>query len=157
MLVWENKLLHSPNWENIWKLAHKVTNENRLRVFHWKFLHRSCINNVKLYQWNKRRDALCEYCNVNDTVKHRYFECIIARKIWRVVENIVQNLYEQSIFVTWNIIVEGIETNVKVNNAINLIGLVAKWSIHKCRCLCIQDYNTEILFKIEPKTRNVPH
>ena len=155
MLAWQNELQQNINWSNIWKLAHKVTNENKLRAFHWKFLHRTCINNVKLYRWNKRQNALCEYCNVIDTTKHRYFDCKIASKIWKVAEHVVKDLYQQNILFTWEIIVQGLYVSGNTSNKVNLILLIAKWSIHKCRCLCICDSNTEMLFKHELKIRNI--
>ena len=84
-LSWQYEFGKDIVWKDVWTLAHRITNESKLRAFHWKFLHKKCINNVKLYLWKIRENALCRFCNVNDTVRHRYFDCIIAKEVWGIV------------------------------------------------------------------------
>ena len=54
----EQKLnLNSTDWEHFFKLAKRICKENKLKEFHYKFLHRNVIRFIsRLFTWKQNFD-----------------------------------------------------------------------------------------------------
>ena len=155
MLSWQNDIGGTVIWKDIWLLTTRRSIENKLRVFQWKFLHKRCVNNYKLYKWKKRENELCDYCGLKDTTRHRYYDCRVAKKLWESIELILKKLFNFQSKILLRDIVVGIDHRKAVNDELNFIMLIAKWAIHKFRCTEQNESRIVALLTTELKTRNI--
>jgi hypothetical protein len=65
----------------IWKIKVPL----KIRIFMW-FLHRKVIlTKDNLLKWNWQGNSSCVFCDKDESIKHLFFECPLAKIIWRVV------------------------------------------------------------------------
>jgi len=50
------------NWTNIFKSVQTTCRENRVKVFHFKFIHRMVVTKKELFRFNIKSDSNCIYC-----------------------------------------------------------------------------------------------
>ena len=112
-----------------------VTNQNRLRSFQYKLLHRVVFLNSKLFQWRIKDNKMCSFCKKKEeTYRHFFWECTTAQKVWSWVENIILAIKNtEMIFNYKNIILNKIVTNAA--NVANFIVLVTKHYMFSQKCL----------------------
>ena len=60
-------------------------------------------------------------CQVCDTYKHRYLDCIVAQYIWKFVENILERLLGYKFSLNFKIMVGGVDIKKKIDKLVNLI------------------------------------
>ena len=63
------------NWGKIFKSVRKVCKENKLREFHFKFIHRVVVTRKELSRFNIKPDSNCVYCGESDSIHHTFNEC----------------------------------------------------------------------------------
>ena len=67
--------------KSLWKLKLPL----KVKVFLW-FLHRGVIlTKDNLVRRNWHGNEKCCYCSNNETIQHLFFECHMARLIWRII------------------------------------------------------------------------
>ena len=57
----------------------------KIKIFMW-FLHRKVIltkDNLAKRNWEGNQS--CVFCDKNETIQHLFFDCPLARTIWRIV------------------------------------------------------------------------
>eukprot|EP00916_Digyalum_oweni_P019823 GHVL01033091.1.p1 GENE.GHVL01033091.1~~GHVL01033091.1.p1 ORF type:complete len:263 (-),score=26.25 GHVL01033091.1:108-896(-) len=72
-----------------WLLAVNSTKEERLRLLHWKLLHRIYPTNILLNKMGLRTSNKCEVCNELDTLEHFFFSCQEVMKGWKICKDFV--------------------------------------------------------------------
>ena len=63
------------NWTNIFKSVQKTCRENRVREFHFKFIHRTVVTKKELFRFNIKSDSSCIYCGDLDSIDRAFSEC----------------------------------------------------------------------------------
>jgi hypothetical protein len=69
---------------SVWKL--KIP--PRIQVFLWLFSQNKIMTRDNLRHRGMVKPLECEMCKELETVKHLMFDCIVARQIWSIVENV---------------------------------------------------------------------
>ena len=149
--MWNRECKCIFNERNVWLLAKRVTPETKLHSFHWKFTIRRVPTNLRLYQWKKIEAPLCECCREVDTFRHRFWDCIVAQNIWKMTENILSDVIKSRVILEFENIIGGISLQTKkIENIVNFIILVGKWSIYKCYVCNIHSiFSSKTMFKNE--------
>uniref|UniRef100_A0A8I6XUJ7 Reverse transcriptase zinc-binding domain-containing protein n=1 Tax=Hordeum vulgare subsp. vulgare TaxID=112509 RepID=A0A8I6XUJ7_HORVV len=103
----------------------------KIKVFMW-FIHKGVIltkDNLIKRRWRGRSN--CCYCEQNETIRHLFLQCPLAKLLWRTIQiafNIVPPTCISSIFTTW---LNGVD--VKISKLIG-IGICALfWAIWNTR------------------------
>ena len=65
------------NWKKIFRSVRKVCKENKLREFHFKFIHRVVVN--------IKPDSNCVYCGESDSIDHTFIECQFTKSFTQEV------------------------------------------------------------------------
>jgi hypothetical protein len=71
-----------PNNSYLWKIKVPF----KIKVFLW-LLHREAIltkDNLAKRNWNE--NIMCYFCDSYETIQHLFFECVLAKFIWRVIQ-----------------------------------------------------------------------
>ena len=73
------------NWTNIFKSVQKTFRENRVREFHFKFIHRIVVTKKELFRFNIKSDSNCIYYGDLDSIDHTFSECQFTKSFTQEV------------------------------------------------------------------------
>ena len=73
------------NWTNIFKSVQKTCRENKVREFHFKFIHRIVVTKKELLRFNIKPDSNCIYCGDLDSIDHTFSECQFTKSFTKEV------------------------------------------------------------------------
>ena len=71
--------LNEDAWSNIFKSLKTVCKENKLREFHFKFIHRIIVTKRELLKFGIKNDEECLYCGQSDSIEHTFIECTFTK------------------------------------------------------------------------------
>jgi len=66
-------------WEKIFISIKQVSRENKLREFHFKFLHRIVVTKKELCRFGIKNDSECLYCGEQDSIDHTFSDCLFTK------------------------------------------------------------------------------
>ena len=64
----------------------------KIKIFSWYARRGDILTQDKLVKRNRKGSMKCVFCPDDETIKHLFFECKVARSIWSAIQ-IVSNLY----------------------------------------------------------------
>ena len=77
---WSKSLsLNEDSWCRIFKSLKNVCKENKLKEFHFKFIHRIIVTKRELFKFGIKKDDECIYCGQNDSTDHTFVECSFTK------------------------------------------------------------------------------
>lgn len=77
---WSKSLsLNEDSWCRIFKSLKNVCKENKLKEFHFKFIHRIIVTKRELFKFGIKKDDECIYCGQNDSIDHTFIECSFTK------------------------------------------------------------------------------
>ena len=83
---WSNIMnLNFTEWQHIFKLAKQICRENKLKEFHYKFLHRIIVTKKELCRFGIKQDSDCLYCGNEDSIEHTFINCQFSKAFQRRV------------------------------------------------------------------------
>jgi hypothetical protein len=88
-----------------YKFLWKVNIPQNIEVFLWLILKDRILSKENLSKINWKGDTDCGFCGISESTKHMFFECPVARYVWRIVK-MALNLHAipddvEFIFGTW--------------------------------------------------------
>lgn len=73
---WDSTVtLKEEDWNNIFKSIRIICKENRLKEFHFKFIHRIIVTKKELLRFGIKTNSDCLYCGEQDSIDHTFLEC----------------------------------------------------------------------------------
>lgn len=115
-------------FKKVWKFKIPL----KIKIFIWLFAKNKILTKDNLFKkgWRKG-DKKCQFCHLEETVQHLFFECPVAKLLWNVVccaLNIKPILNFQHLFGQWLNKIDRLTGNLVV------VGLAAMiWAIWKIR------------------------
>ena len=80
------------DWGKSHTLAFVCTNEAKLRVFQFKFLHRKLATNCFLLKIGIKSNDQCSFCKESsETLLHLFWECPLVKSFWNEIGNWMKN------------------------------------------------------------------
>jgi len=77
---WSKRLsLNEDAWSNIFRSLKTVCKENKLREFHFKFMHRIIETKRELLKFDIKNDKESLYCGQSDSIEHTFIECTFTK------------------------------------------------------------------------------
>ena len=118
--------------KNAFTDIYKVTNVVKLRAFQFRLLHNKIFCNNILYHWKIKSSNICEFCDVKQYITHLLYECKCVKIIWsqfmREYEQFSHELELNFANIVYN------KIHPKSKHVINLIVLIIKQYIYRCKC-----------------------
>ena len=103
----------------------------KIKKFVWYACWRVILNKDNLVKRNWNGSTKCVFCLHNETIKHLFFDCKVARSIWSTIQ-IASNLYPPrsvaNIFGNW---LHGIDHRFRTIIRVGAIAVI--WSLWLCR------------------------
>ena len=145
------------NKKDVWCLSSNITKEGRLISMQWKILHGIYTSNAYLFKIKVKDSPMCMTCNVLDTVSHYFVHCIKVTEVWKQVQNDISIMSGKNIILTEENkilgLVEKLNMSKEQASKANLLILLSKLSIHKCKCKCEGDI--KMTYEYEKHVRNL--
>ena len=116
-----------PSSKHVWKVKVPL----KIKVFMW-FVHKQVIlTKDNLVKRNWTGSSRCSFCDRDETIKHLFFDCLLARVLWHAVQiafNITHPNSVSTLFGTWLV---GIESETAGHIRVGVCALL--WAIWNCR------------------------
>ena len=71
--------LNFTEWRHIFEMAKQICRENKLKEFHYKFLHRIIVTKKELCRFGIKQDSDCLYCGKEDSIEHTFINCQFSK------------------------------------------------------------------------------
>ena len=130
---------------------YKITKYVKLRDFQYRLLLGKIPTNMDLVEWNMSDDAYCSFCKKSiENIFHLLWECKFTKRIWN---ELYRWLDCTNLLTKENILYNNFHK--KPSHISNLLGLILKQYIYRCRCQkkipTITNYSKEVqlMYNIE--------
>ena len=132
-----NKIYNSPlNWKKIFTKTRKTTLDTQLRWFQLRILHRILPTNKYLCMCRIVESACCSFCKQEEeTISHLFWHCDIVQVFWAKLKTALNESCENCVepIFTETLVLFGVKENVVTDRVIDLIIILAKYYIFKCK------------------------
>ena len=130
---WETNIFE----ENLAFLKLKTTTQDtKLRWFQFRILHNIITTNLSVSKFNPDQSHLCEFCKIEkESIKHLFWECSHVKRFWNELEKKVteRNPLAKNFKVKENLILFGIDHGFVTDTVCDLILLLGKFFIYRCK------------------------
>ena len=128
---------------------YKITNITKLRDYQFRLYHKKIPTNKELKKWKIVNSSVCNFCNEEDNIEHFLFECQVIKTLWSDWKKEIENQFQIKATINLTRIVLN-DFVPRTNSIVNLLGLVMKQCVYRCRCQNnmpnIYGYNNEVEF-----------
>jgi hypothetical protein len=69
----------------LWKIKIPL----KIKVFLWLLYREALLTKDNLVKRNWHGNELCSFCNIHESIQHLFFECVLAKYIWRVIHLVI--------------------------------------------------------------------
>ncbi|XP_025760554.1 uncharacterized protein LOC112845342 [Oreochromis niloticus] len=137
-----NRLSDGIMWNEVWKLPNQFLITNKIKDISYKLIHR--IYPSKDYLQSKFKldiDTSCSFCKTSkESTIHLFWFCNLVQDFWQSLCVFISENIFKGFVLFWKYVLFGLHKNQKQFNfdnryMINLLILMAKFHIHKSKCL----------------------
>jgi hypothetical protein len=131
-IKWNNEI---PNldWRYIYQMPFLSTIDAKLRSFQIKFTNRIIPTNKLLFKQKIVNSTLCDFCcRDTETIKHMYYDCQHVQNLWTWIHTWL-NEKEVEFNLNFQTACFGVQKKSRNDSLINMIILLAKYYIFKCK------------------------
>lgn len=131
-----NGLVSDIPWKKVWTLPHKYLIINKVREIAFKLLHRVYPDKCSLKRLKNDINTLCSFClKKPETTLHLFWNCSYTMTFWCDLCDYIKCYIYPNFKFSYRNVIFGFHENEKKNDIyfINLLFLLAKYHIHKCK------------------------
>jgi hypothetical protein len=143
MAAW-NAIL--PKWDTVFKSLLNSIQENKVKVLHWKCIHRAIYSECRL-KVMQRSNGYCKLCVIEEeTTIHLFYKCKEISVVWEKLQNYIFEKTDRLVKITETEVLFGIQSidDKKLSVIIDFMICKAKWQIWKNRN-CVKYGNKQSL------------
>ena len=118
-------------WDAVFKCKFLYFNDNRLKQFNFKLLHRILPSKYNLCKWKIMSENLCDACGMPETTFHFLISCKKVTTFWKIVLRIIRYIYNVDVIADERIIVLGYLIENPKQRFINLVLNFAQFIIYR--------------------------
>ena len=125
-------------WKKIWTLSQKFFVVNKVKEVSFKIIHRCYPVKSFFVKFKEDIDASCAFCDAeSESLEHLFWKCAYSHELWKdIIRFISSNILPDFELKLENVLFGVVHFEakyVKEYYLINLIILIAKFYIHKCK------------------------
>ena len=130
---WEDvlKLDCEIDWEKVLQFKFGKIFDNRLKHFNFKVFHKIVPSKSNLHRWQILDDDMCQVCGEKETTSHVLLTCRESQTFWKIVKNLIYNLYRIEININEEIMITGYDIAKTEYRTINIMLNFAFYVIYK--------------------------
>ena len=131
-----NRKYHNLEWNKIFKNCIQTSSDVQLRWLQTRIIHRILPTNRYLFLRKGVDSPLCSFCGrEEETIPHLMWNCSVSSSFWLNLENTMKNLCMNcsNLQFSEQLILFGVQNNVSTDKTIDLIIMMAKLYLYKCK------------------------
>ena len=125
------KLPNTFVWESVLKCKFLLINDNRIKQFNFKLLHRILPSKDNLYKWRIINDNLCDSCGIPETTFHFLLSCKKIKAYWKIVSRMLMYTFNVNIDINEKNIFLGYNFENSKMKLVNLVLIFAQFIIYR--------------------------
>lgn len=132
---WTEKLNTEIIWKNVFYKLQKIK-DIKLRWFQMRIVHRIIATNIVLKEMGVASNDRCNFCRQErDSIEHFLWRCVYVNKFWVDLEKIFNERCHIATHINFNehIVIFGVDPGIQTDDTTDLIILLAKFFIFKCK------------------------
>ena len=138
VVAYWNNCVSDLNWKKIWTLPSTLLITNKMKEVSFKIIHRYYPSKLFLQRFKLDIDVNCSFCNMYpEDVTHLFWNCSHSNHLWKDICTFITRFIDPKFSLCIEHVLFGFfnYTSSQANQyfIINLIILLAKWHIHKCK------------------------
>ena len=119
------------DWNTVFEYKFTQINDNKVKQFNFKLLHRILPSKDNLCKWRIAKDNLCDICDTPETTSHFLLACKEVSMFWKIVSSIIMHIFKQDIIINEIVLPLGHELGNRKMNLVNLILIFAQCIIYR--------------------------
>ena len=126
------------DWPAAYSRLKSSTSDTKLNWFQYRILRRVLTTIDYLYKRKVIDSDRCTFCKTEkETISHLLWDCTYSETFWKhVLEWITKNTpHVRSHNITEQLVIFGVKDDATTDKVLDLIMLIAKYYIFRCRCL----------------------
>ena len=139
-IKWENIFSVDFDWEEIFLKPIKTTPDTKLRWFQFRIIHRLLSTNSYLVKIKMASNDKCSFCkDYVETLTHLFWECSYVQNFWTSLSDmLLEKCYHIcNLTFTPELVIFGCKNNFISDDVFDLIILLAKFHIYKCKLTAV--------------------
>ena len=174
---WSTKINENIQWNKVFLNIHKIE-DVKLKWFQMRIVHRIIGTNVVLKEMGITQNSNCNFCfESKDDIDHLFWNCVYIQRFWVQVEDTMKSkcLTCTNLRLSQCLILFGVDPKIKTDSVFDLIMLLGKMHIYKCKLdnrfptirsfekdikarYKVEEYNSKMNFTIDEfKTKWCPY
>lgn len=132
---WDEKLNTRINWKSVFAKIHHIK-DIRLRWFQIRIVHRILATNIVLKEMGITENNQCTFCKQErDSIEHFLWRCHHVKLFWNNFKKLLHDKCDiaGNMSLTEKLVLFGTDTEIKTNIVFDLIIILAKSYIYKCK------------------------
>ena len=132
---WKERLVSEVYWKKTFQMVKKIK-DVKLKWFQMRLIHRIIGTNVILQKMNIVDSDKCSFCHLEkESIQHIFWKCQHVQTFWDAFEKFVNEKCEiVNLHLTEIVVLFGCGHQFKSDDIFDLILLLAKFFIYKCKC-----------------------
>ena len=133
---WETLFNEQIPWKQIFTKISKTTTDPQLKWFQIRTIHRLIPTNRFLHLRSIKDSPMCTFgCNIEETLSHLFYNCPKIGLFWNQILVWIKANCTNCDFLSFSeqLILFGHKKNVITDKVIDLLIVVGKWHIYKCK------------------------
>ena len=135
---WEDCILAELDWDNIFLKPFKTTVDTKLRWFQFRIIHNILSTNNFLSKIKLADSNLCTFCQCEvETISHLFWYCKHTQAFWKQFMELLNGKcpHIHNMNLDLQLVLFGLRENVKTDDVFDLLLLLAKFFLYKCKVL----------------------
>ena len=137
MEKWKKLLdIDEDQWISNFSILKFTTRDTKLRWFQFRILHHILTTNRSVSKYIVNQSQLCTFCNNHsETIQHLFWHCEKVKTFWNELSTLIKQRCRNSHNFSFseNLVMFGQSDNVYTDEICNLMILLAKYFIYKCK------------------------
>lgn len=132
---WSTKVSENIQWDKVFLGIHKIQ-DVKIKWFQMRIVHRIIGTNVVLKEMGVKENSNCNFCfECKDDIDHIFWHCVSIRRFWCQIEEMLKTkcLTCYRMKLSQCLILFGIDPQIKTDPVLDLIILLGKMHIYKCK------------------------
>ena len=128
-------------WQQLFKKLKTTTNDTKLGWFQYQILHFILTTNRSVSKFIVGQDHLCTFCNYeSETIIHLFWDCPKTNFFWSELAKLLNSraMHAHKFKFTKSLVLLGTSDCIKTDLVCDLIILIGKFYIYKCKVLKIE-------------------
>ena len=136
LITWGNRLNTDIDKIKVFRTLLNSTSDTNLRWFQFRIIHNILTTNRSVAKYDPGQDEQCSFClTFSESIEHLFWNCRFAQTFWTNLTVILKEKcsHTHNLRLTKQLVILGFDDNIKTDEVLDLIILIAKHYIYRSK------------------------